>query len=59
MVDNARSCGDNVQIVLSLQTLLDHFQMKQSKETASETKSQCKRGLRLKLQGRIISLKLF
>ena len=33
---------------------MDPVQMKQSKETASETKSQCNRGLRLKLQGRII-----
>ena len=51
--------GHQIQIVLSLQPLLNHIQMQQSQESATEAKAQGNGGLRFKIQGCIIELQLF
>ena len=58
-IDNARSCGHQVQVVLSLQSLLDDLQVEKPKEAAPETKAKGNRRLRLKLQRCIIKLEFF
>jgi len=46
--------GHEIQIVLTLQALLNNFQVKQSKETAAEAKAECCRCLRLVEEGCIV-----
>ena len=54
LVDNSRSGGYQIQVIFPLQALLYDLQMQKSQEAAAETKAQGNRGLRLKLQGRVI-----
>lgn len=54
LIDNARCGRHEIQIVLTLQALLNNFQVKQSKETAAEAKAQCCRCLRLVEEGCIV-----
>ena len=58
LVNNAGRCGDKIQVILSLQTLLDDLQMEKSKESAAETKSKGYRCLRLIEKGSIVELQL-
>ena len=53
-IDNTRCGCYQIQVVFSLQTLLDDLQMQQSEESAAETKSKSDRCLRFILQRRII-----
>ena len=58
IVDNGGQRGDQVQIELPLQALLDDLHMKHTQEAAAETEAQCHRGFRLKGQRRVIQLQL-
>ena len=41
LVDNRRRSCDKVEIIFSLQTLLDYLHVQKSEEATSETKAQC------------------
>ena len=58
LIDNARCGRHEIQIVLTLQALLNNFQVKQSKETAAEAKAQRGTGLKFKGQGSVVQLQL-
>ena len=58
-VDNGGCCGDQIQIVLPFQTLLNDLHVQQSQETAAESKAQCNGGLRFERKGGIVELELF
>ena len=58
LIDNAWCRRHEIQIKLSLQTLLHDLQMKQSKETTTESEAQRQRCLRFILQRCIIDLQL-
>ena len=59
LVNNTRCSCHQIQIVFSLQSLLNDFQVEQSKESTTESKSKCQRSLRLKIKCRIVELQLF
>ena len=50
LVDNRRSSCDKVEIIFSLQTLLDYLHVQKSEEATSETKAQRNGSFRLKGQ---------
>ena len=54
-----RRCRYQIQVVLTLQTLLNDLQMEQSEEAAAKAKSQRSRCFRLILKRRVIELQLF
>ena len=58
-VNNRRRCGNQIQVVLPFQTLLDDLHVEQSQESAAETKAQRNGGLRFKGKGRIVQLQFF
>ena len=58
LIDNARRRCDKVEIVLSLQSLLDDLQMEESEESTAEPESQRDRSLCLKLKRRVVELQL-
>ena len=58
LIDNTRCCSYKIQVILSLQTLLDDLKMKKSQEAAAETKSKGDRCLRFIIKGSIVELKL-
>ena len=49
-----RSRGNQIQVVLTFQTLLNDFQMQKTQESAAEAKTEGNGGLRLKEEGGII-----
>ena len=59
LVDYTGRGGHQIQIVLPFQTFLDDLQVQKAQEAAAESKAQRNRGLRLKLQSRVIELQLF
>ena len=59
LINNARRGRHEIQIVLSLQPLLDDLQMKEPQESAAETESQSHRRLCLELERSVIELELF
>ena len=58
LINNARRRRHKVKIVLSLQPLLNDFQMQKPQETTAESKSERYRSLRFKLQGCVVELQL-
>ena len=59
MVDNRRCRRHQVEIILSLQTLLYDIEVQKAQEAATETEAERLRGLRLILKCRIVQLQLF
>ena len=55
---HGRGGRNEFESIFALQPLLHDFHVQHAEETAAETKSQCCRGLRLKMQRRIIQAKL-
>ena len=58
-IDNAWCGGNQIEIIFPFQPFLYNFHMKQTKETAAETKAQCNGAFRLKGQRSVIELQLF
>ena len=58
-VDDGGQGGDEVEIKLALQPLLDDLHMQHTQKTASEAKTQRNRRLRLERQRRVVELQLF
>ena len=56
LVNNAGGCGNQVQIVFPLQTLLYNLQMEKAQKAAPESKSQSRGSLGLKLKRRVVKL---
>ena len=59
LVNNRRQCGNQIQIKLSLQTLLNDFHVEHTQKSAAETKAQRHRGLGLEGQRGIVQLEFF
>ena len=55
-IDNRRQRGDQIQVKLAFQALLNDFHMQHTKETTAETEAQCNGGFRLKRQRGIVEL---
>ena len=59
LVDDARGCRHQVKVVFPLQPLGNDLQVQKPEEPAAEAEAEGSAGLRLKLERRIIQLKLF
>ena len=57
-IDDAGRGGDQVEIELALQPLLDDLEMQQAEEAAAEAEAQGGRGLRLEMEARIVEAQL-
>ena len=58
LVDNRGQGGDEVQVKLPLQPLLDDLAVEHTQKAAAEAKAQCHRALRLEGQGGVVELEL-
>ena len=58
LIDYAGSGGNQIQVELSFQTLLDNLHVQQSQKSAAESKAQRLGGLRLKGQRSVVELQL-
>jgi hypothetical protein len=58
LVDHGRRGGDQVQVVLALEPLLDDLHVQHAEESRNGNQTQRDRGLGLELQRRIVELEL-